>query len=113
MDFIVVYDTNRLDGSCHVRSDVRSISELPVWLAATSRFFAALARLRLRVRASPMKVDGWDKMEAIDRFRLAEDMLGANRRKSAYKGSQYVAKGRRAPAPIRTRGRARPEGEVP
>lgn len=100
MDFIVVYDTNRLDGSCHVRSDVRSISELPVWLAATSRFFAALARLRLRPRANPMKVDGWDRMEAIDRFRLAEDMLGAHHRKGAYRGSQYLAKGR-APAPIR------------
>ena len=100
MNFIVAYDTNRLDGSCHVRSDTRSVSELPVWLAATSRFFAALFRLRLRPRASPMKIDGWDAMGAIDRFRLAEDMLGARNRKSAYKGSQYLAKGR-GPAPIR------------
>ena len=100
MGFQVAYDTNRLDGSCHVRGVNRSVSELPVWLAALSRLYAALARLGVRGRASPMKIDRWHSMPAIERFELAEAMVGERARHGVYRGSQYLAKGR-APSPLR------------
>lgn len=98
--FEIVYETNRIDGSCYVRGKKRSVSELPVWLAAISRLYAALHRNLLRGPSNPMKVDGWHKLLPIEKLELARNQLGSTAKLNQYRGSQYISSGA-APSPLR------------
>lgn len=96
----IIHETNRVDGSCFVRKRNGSISEVPVWLAALSRLYAALGRARLRPNANPMKIQGWHLLTALERIELGTAALGGNSDVRRYHGSQYIASGI-APSPLR------------
>lgn len=98
--FRVVYDTNRIDGSCYVRRDSGSVSSLPVGLAALARLYMALHKAGLRPKANPARVDNWHRLDALDKVELAVAVMGPRADPRGYRGSQYITAGQ-APSPLR------------
>lgn len=100
LGFSIVFETNRIDGSCFVRKAGGNVSEVSVWLAALSRFYSALSRAQLRSKANPIKIDGWHLLTALERLELGAAVLGGTSDVRRYQGSQYIASGI-APSPLR------------
>lgn len=100
LGFKIVFETNRIDGSCYVRRAAGNVSEASVWLAALSRFYSALSRAQLRPKANPIKIDGWHLLTALERLELGAAVLGCKSDVRRYRGSQYIASGI-APSPLR------------
>lgn len=99
--YVVVYETDRIDGSCYVRREGGgSISSISVGLAAIARLYLALARAGLRPKSNPMKVDGWHRMGAGEKLELGQAVMGPKADYRRYRGSQYIASGL-TPCPIR------------